>query len=288
MHNKICKEIDPDTLRRTLSDSELALLEMDYDRYEHILKGKVFEESVESDETPLCFNEMGLMQAIDNLRAVKVVLDIIEENNYKINENRIYAYGVSHGAYLVYVCNALWSELFTAVVDNCAYLTPVYLKKPRTVDSFLGDGIQLRRNYTYKALEFAGDEEIYDLHTFYRQFENKAEILCYAGEDDWITPLEDKKAFLNQVQHTEVKTVTKYQANNELFVNAGHGLGTDFMKLFELSNKIFLEPKEKEWKKKRVKHRIACEDTIYETELYRYEVKWEDGIPILSRNPKPV
>lgn len=38
---------------------------------------------------------MGLMQAIDNVRAVKILLDIIKENGYSINEKE-YMHMASH------------------------------------------------------------------------------------------------------------------------------------------------------------------------------------------------
>ena len=85
--------VDDELLKSSLSAAELDLLNRDYERYRHILQGKVFTQDIELGETPSDFNDMGLMQAIDNARAVKILLDIIKENGYSINEKRIYAYG---------------------------------------------------------------------------------------------------------------------------------------------------------------------------------------------------
>jgi len=110
--------VDDELLKSSLSAAELDLLNRDYERYRHILQGKVFTQDIELGETPSDFNDMGLMQAIDNARVVKILLDIIKENGYSINEKRIYAYGFSHGGYLAYLCNAMWPGLFTGIIDN--------------------------------------------------------------------------------------------------------------------------------------------------------------------------
>lgn len=117
-----------------------------------------------------------------------------------------------------------------------------------------------------------------ELPYIYSQFDNKAQILCYAGETDDMTSLEDKKAFLNKVEHTNVVTVTRYNINREYFTTTGHGLGADFMKLFRLAYDSFLESETYKCKQ----HKITMEDVEYETDMFRYKVMWEDGIPVLK------
>lgn len=71
--------VDDELLKSSLSAAELDLLNRDYERYRHILQGKVFTQDIELGETPSDFNDMGLMQAIDNARVVKILLDIIKK-----------------------------------------------------------------------------------------------------------------------------------------------------------------------------------------------------------------
>lgn len=273
--------VDDELLESSLSAAELDLLNRDYERYRHILQGKVFTQDIELGETPSDFNDMGLMQAIDNVRAVKILLDIIKENGYSINEKRIYAYGFSHGGYLAYLCNAMWPGLFTGIIDNSAYLFPFFLKIPRKFNVFQ-ENIQIEQKVEYKAFEYVKDEQIMELPYIYSQFDNKAQILCYAGETDDMTSLEDKKAFLNKVEHTNVATVTRYNINREYFTTTGHGLGADFVKLFRLAYDSFLESETYKCKE----HKITMEDVEYETDMFRYKVMWEDGIPTLYREEK--
>ena len=282
MQNCEPPNISNEMLIQELSDAELELLQKDYDKYAHILQGKVFKQYVDCGETKEYFNDMGLMQAIDNLRSVKVVLDILENNHYLINENRIYVYGFSHGGYLAYLCNALWPELFTGIVDNSGYIVPYYLKNARLYDECI-DGIQIRQITIYKASEFVGDEQILDLTYLYQKFDNNANIICFAGEDDYMTSLEEKKAFLNNVNHSRVETITKYRVDREIFQNTDHGMGADFIKLFDATYKTFIKPKEDKQKRSKSKHRVSCNNVCYETDFFRYEVRWEEGIPILYR-----
>lgn len=285
MQNDVEPDISEEMLKETLTDIELELLKKDYDKYAHILRGKKFRQTIERGETPEYFNDMGLMQAMDNLRAVKVLLDILKDNGYNINQNRVYAYGFSHGAYLAYLCNALWQGIFTGIVDNSAYLIPYYLKNERTFLRVV-EGMQITQRERYKALQFVMDEDILMLSKLYEQFENKSNIICYAGEEDYMTLLEDKKNFLNRVNHSHVETVTKYRIDKVHFNSAGHGLDADFLELFSHANRFFLAPKEEEWKKKRQHHQITYENVTIETSMFHYDVKWEDGMPVLYRSKK--
>ncbi|HWI50022.1 MAG TPA: DUF2920 family protein, partial [Rummeliibacillus sp.] len=73
------------------------------------------------------FNDMGFMQAIDLITAIDAVKIILRENNLPFNEQKVLGYGHSHGAYLLHLCNRLEPSLFTAIIDNSAWIEPVYL-----------------------------------------------------------------------------------------------------------------------------------------------------------------
>ena len=287
MQNNISTEISSEELQKKLSPAELELLQKDYEKYQHILRGKVFQQKVDLKETKSSFNDMSWMQAMDNLRAMKVLLDIVRDNQYQINENRIYAYGFSHDAYLAYFCNALSPGLFTAIVENSSYLSPYHLDKTRILTSS-EEGILVNQLYTYQAAKFLEDVELLYLPKLYAQFENQADIICYAGETDYMTALEDKKSFLNQVEHSKVETITESRIDMVRFKSTDHGLGADFIELFHLAYKTHLEPKEIQRKKKRKKenHEITYQNISYDSTKFHYEVRWEEGMPILYREKK--
>ena len=285
MQNNIEPDITPEVLASALSKAELTLLEDDYDQYAHILTGKIFRQDIHLEETLENFNDMGLIQAIDNLRVMKVLFDILKNNKYQINENRIYAYGTSHGAYLAHLCNAFWPGLFTGIIDNSSYLTPYYLNNARQIPVFC-DGIHIEQIINYKACEYIQDTEILNLSKRYQQFSNQAQIICYAGEEDSITALEDKKCFANQMEHCKVETVTKYRIDKYHFKSAKHGLDADSLALFHHAYTVYLEPKEKEHKKKKNKHQVVYTDMSFETTMFHYDIKWEDEIPVLYRTAK--
>ena len=74
------------------------------------------------DEDLTNFNDMGIMQALDNISAIVTVIEIIKDNGYKFDESKIIIYGHSHGAYLGYLCNAFAPNLFSMIIDNSAWL----------------------------------------------------------------------------------------------------------------------------------------------------------------------
>ena len=278
MQNSNPKVISTEMIKNTLSDAELDLLQRDYDKYSHILSGKIFFQNVDLNETRDSFNDMGLMQAIDNLRAMKVVIDIVESNGYKVNPNRVYAYGFSHGAYLAYLCNAFCPKMFTAIIDNSSYLTPYYLDHFRE-SAGLKDGIRIDQIISYKASEFLQDFEILNLPYLYEQFSNQSQIICFAGENDHMTPLEKKKDFLNHVEHTIVETITNSRIDKVCFHSTFHGMGADFVELFNYAYGKYLVSEK--IKNKNRKAKFKYENVKYNTSTFHYEVRWENGIPML-------
>ena len=274
-------EITQEELEKRLTPAEKELLFRNYDKYKHLLHGKIFEQKIELGESESDFNDMGLIQAMDNLRALKVVLDIAKDNGYQLRSDRIYAYGFSHGAYLAYLCNALCPNLFRAIIDNSSYLVPRYLEKDRRF-GVLSDGINVTQIFSYRAKDYVTDKEIYDLRKIYSQFENKSRIICFAGEEDHMTSLEDKKAFLNKVENSVVETVTKKRVDMSRFKNCEHGLGADFIELFKYTYAAHIEPVEKQNLRKKCEP-IEFSDMSLKTELYEYQVSWESGIPVLYR-----
>ena len=105
------------------------------------------------------YNDMGLIQAIDNISAVISVMEVVKDNGYSFNENKIILYGHSHGAYLSYLCNAFAPNMFSLLIDNSSWLFPVYLKSNRYLNNMYENSLlSVEFDYLAKTLEY--DEEI--------------------------------------------------------------------------------------------------------------------------------
>lgn len=264
-------------LRKVLSPREFHNLRRDYAAHQHLLKGKVLSGYVTLEETADDFNEMGLWQAMDNLMAVKILFGIIQENGLEINRKRVYIYGQSHGAYLAYLCNYLAPGLFTGIIDNSAYLFPYYLEHDREVTK-VGDTITLQKWYHYLAADQNRDRDSYDLRALYADFENHARIVAFHGEEDEMIPLNEKKKFLDSVQHVSLHVVTRDQVDGVVFQSAGHSLGADLLKVFDRGIK---ELEHTDWQMPESKAAVFVA-RVFQTEQYRYEISWQSGIPLLS------
>ncbi len=183
------------------------------------------------------FCELGLFQALDNLRALKSVMDLLSCRGCEYNLNRIIAYGYSHGAYLALLCNALRPHLFSGILDNSGWVYPVYLYRPRICSGMWSDSGTGQSKKFYVFLEYQGrqwidDLEAYNLRRLYSQFQNHARILSFHGEDDGLVPLKDKMNFGDKVENLRLCVVRKEDVDEDIFQNTQHGMGTDFLKLF--------------------------------------------------------
>ncbi len=236
------------------------------------------------EESREYFCEMGLFQAIDNLRAIKVIQDILESNNLNYNKRKIIAYGFSHGAYLAYLCNAMNPELFSGIIDNSAWLFPRYLTEIRKISGRLTHEeredlyCEMVGHIKYLATNWIDDIEIYKLEKIYSQINNKARILSFHGARDNLVFLEDKQRFLMIIENAMLFSVYDENVDDEIFKKSGHGLGADFLKLFYHAEDKLVERNEEPeelWKC----HTLCSEKYIYCVDLV-------DGVPEVSRKKK--
>jgi len=121
------------------------------------LYNEKFNFKVHLDETKSDFNDMGIMQAIDNITATLVIKAIIDDNDLEFDTNRILIYGHSHGAYLSYLCNAFAPQLFSMIIDNSAWLFPEYMKNERFMSYIVGKA-QLICKVDYLAKSLVKDQ----------------------------------------------------------------------------------------------------------------------------------
>ncbi|WP_088188801.1 DUF2920 family protein [Desulfosporosinus sp. FKA] len=217
------------------------------------------------------FNDMGLMQAIDNITAIFVVIDILKQNLLDFNQGKIIIYGHSHGGYLAYLCNALAPFLVSHIIDNSAWLIPGYLFGYRTEHKIIND-VQLNVSYDYFVSKIPYDIEIVSLPLLYQKFKNDCKIICYHGVTDNMTSSSDKKTFCSEVDNCLYNEITLTDVDGEMIKSTDHGLGADFIKLFNSTYKII----ESANAKKTIPTSIS-----YKTNKFIYQIDYSSGRPLV-------
>lgn len=219
------------------------------------------------------YNEMGWLQAIDNVSAVLSVIEIINNNNYDFNEKKILAYGDSHGAYLCYLCNAISPTLFSFILDNSSWLFPAYLKSNRYVYQTVDD-IKIVTEFEYLAKNIEYDYESMNISDLYMKFENKCNILCYHGTNDSLISHTHKKELCNIIKKYNYFEVNENMVDSVIFKNNMHGLGADFIKLFEFTIQNYdIFQKDYDYQNKNIE---------FVTRKNRFIIDYIDKIPKLS------
>ena len=219
------------------------------------------------------YNEMGLIQGIDNISAVISVMEIIKDNGYKFNEDRVILYGHSHGAYLSYLCNALAPKVFSLLIDNSSWLLPVYLKNNRYLNNIYGNSI-LSVEFDYLAKTLDHDEEILYLPELYKKLDNQCEIICYHGTNDNLISHIDKRKLKKIINNFRYNEIDNRKVDNKIFKSTKHGLGADFLELFDYTiNKYNF----------RLGNPInrKNENVIYETNKNKYLIDYSNIVLIL-------
>ena len=261
-----------DNIKEEISHEDLKSINGDLNKlFKLNLKKYEFDAVLKEDYDNL--NDMGLIQAMDNLLSIKVVMDILEENKLNFNKRKIISYGHSHGAYLSYLCNIFAPKLFSAIIDNSAYLYPVYLETQRDLIMKHEDNyIYIYYNYLISKIVF--DKEIYKLNILYSQFKNKCKIISFHGKNDNMITLNDKIEFLQKINNVEMEVIDENRIDKEVFYSANHGLDADFIKLFDyVWNKYDLASKEEKG---------IFTNVEYKTTNYKYSVNNDYVIPKLS------
>ena len=244
---------------------------LNYERNKEQLRGKVIRTDISMDESLSCMNDMGPVQAMDQLIATKVVSDILEQNHYKVNKKRIHAYGFSHGAYLNYLSNIYMPGVFTCLFDNSAYLLPSYLDCARIVPVRIEGIYTVKVIYTYLIHKIIMDKQIYDLSFLYQRIRNYAQVLSFHGVTDNMTSAEEKKQFLNRIPESELVVITDQKVDGEIFRSTTHGLNADFLKLFDYATNMRTQ--------KDVAEGLKFSEQEIQTDDYSYHIELVDGVP---------
>ena len=197
-------------------------------------------------ETEDNFVEMGPIQAIDCIRALQVVYEIVKDNGYEINLDRVIAYGHSHGAYLSHLCNRFFPEVFSFILDNSAWISPVYLKSPRVLSQKINN-LLLQKIFTYRIASEKYDSQLYDLDYLYKGFNNKANIVIYQGVTDNLIDHKVKQKIFKPVEHVIFNMITAEKVDGVAIKSTNHG-DADFVELFHkeaMENERLLSIKER-------------------------------------------
>lgn len=216
-----------------------------------------------SGESENNFNDMGLLQAIDNIVAVLNVLSILYGSGKCFNTKKIIIYGHSHGAYLAYLCNAFAPKLFSLIIDNSAWLCPVYLSSNRLFFGNYGK-TNIVIFFDYLAKKLVNDSQILELEFLYSKFQNSCNIISYHGTTDNLIKYEAKSAFCKKVSNCYLQKISQNKVDNVVFKSTNHGLDADFKKLFEasLSKRIISFDKGTELE--------LDDEVIFMTDKYKY------------------
>ncbi|WP_312368734.1 DUF2920 family protein [Lachnoclostridium sp.] len=220
------------------------------------------------------YNDQGILQAIDNLDALKILLDILDSNGFIYNKRMILAMGHSHGAYIAYLCNRYQPNVFSMIIDNSSYLYPIYLNVARGMRGWAGYVKEIA--FTYLVSKMRIDTELYDMNSMYENFDNKATILSFHGINDSFLSLQEKREFLAKIPNTILEVIDENRIN-DIFKSCNHGLDADFIKLFDYVWQQYPQHLVKKEDLKFIEHEIN-------TCTHCYKVDMSLGVPRLLIN----
>lgn len=218
------------------------------------------------------FNDMGILQAIDNVTATLNVMNILYDNNYCFNSKKIIIYGHSQGAYLSYLCNAFAPSLFSLIIDNSAWLSPRFLTENRLLNYKCGN-LTVHVYYDYLARKVIDDTEILDLSYLYSKFQNNCNIISYHGVDDDLVSYIDKFIFCNNANNCIYNKISDDKVDNIVFGSTNHGLNANFIELFNYTMSKFDVKFEKD------EYFDLQNKVVFETSKHKYIIDYRNIIP---------
>lgn len=180
------------------------------------------------------FNDMGYMQAIDLITSIEIVKAIVKDNGYSFNENRVIGYGHSHGAYLLHLSNCLSPHLFSYIIDNSAWIEPVYMNQNRVLYRQIGM-LTLAVEFEYLAKKIVNNKSYLNLENLYKNYTGSAQIVTFQGEEDELINHIEKERIISSIPGAEFLLITKEKVDQIRFKSNNHGLDADFLELFSFA-----------------------------------------------------
>lgn len=278
--NRINLSFDVNNYKGTISKTDYNSLKIEPLNFNKIISvlsnySSVLHATEVLDENVNNFNDMGFMQAMDLLTALYAVRLILEDNQLTFNNNKVITYGHSHGAYLSYLCNRLAPNDITFMIDNSAWLNPVYLNSSRYLNKGYGELI-LQTRFNYFARNYEYDKGILNLTKLYERFQNNSKIWSFQGITDNLVDYKEKGKFCKSIDGTTFHLIDEEKVDNKMFLSTGHGLNADFLKLFDFvidNSDVSTNTK---------KPMNNDESTIILNGNKKYIVSFEKGLPTLS------
>ncbi|WP_099190200.1 DUF2920 family protein [Tepidibacter mesophilus] len=241
-----------DELKKNFSVKEIEYIYKDgnFDIYRYLEMASNYNINVKlradlSNENLSNFNDMSIMQAIDNITAVLKVMAVLYNNNYEFNTKKVIIYGHSHGAYLAYLCNIFAPTLFSLIIDNSAWLYPGYIKENRCIIMPINNMI-LNVEFDYLAKTIDIDEDLISLSYLYSNFKNNCNIVSYHGITDNLISHKYKKSFCESIENCTYNEINVQRVDGKIFKSTNHGLDADFLELFELAYQKFADTFDKD------------------------------------------
>ncbi|QTN01125.1 DUF2920 family protein [Sediminibacillus dalangtanensis] len=265
---------NPQDLQKILTKDELEITAKDSSALLKILAEKNILLPVLADikENAEEFNDMSYMQAIDIISAIEAVRIILGENDLTFNVNRIIGYGHSHGAYLLHLSNRLVPNMFSFLVDNSAWIEPVYLSSNRVLYQKIGRST-LAIEFDYLAKKMIKNKQNLNLETLYNNFNGKTQILSFQGDEDNLVDYQKKKRVVEGIGNSAFILVKKDDVDNFKYKSNGHGLNADFLELFSFA--LEFERPRQEAIEREIKHRV-------DLEYLSVEVDFTHGLPVFD------
>lgn len=224
------------------------------------------------EETIDIFNDMGFMQAIDLITAIEAVRIVLRENGLFVNEHNMIGYGHSHGAFLLHLVNRLAPHLFSAIIDNSAWIEPVYLSYNRVLYQSFGS-MSLQIEFDYLAKQIILDKKALNLAKLYSNFNNEAEIIVYQGTNDNLVDHHKKKQLFSRIPNATFFLIDDSLVDGRAIKSNSHGLDADFLELFD---KAYRELKVES--KPRI-HKKMDTFTLSKTTIH---VDYSNGLPLFQ------
>ena len=276
------KDIPDYLLHNLMSREELSLLSAT--EYNNIfldrIRDKTFHRIVRQEESLAALNDMGPVQAMDNLISLYYVDRFLHDNGIEYDKNKVIALGNSHGAYLAELCNSYMPGVFSVIIDIGGYIIPNYLSKDckREIKSTLPDyNTVVVTLFDDLIKHIVTDTEIYDLKALYTTECSRSRIIAFHGEKDFLTPVADKRDYIQQSDDWEFNLIADKDVDGELFKNADHSLGANFIKLIDhVFDNYTLRSKEE---------KMMFFGSLFVTDFAKYEISLNKIRPCMSFEP---
>ncbi|WP_232718643.1 DUF2920 family protein [Bacillus sp. FJAT-45037] len=224
---------DEKILYNTFTDEELKHIKKDSSVLLNLLKNKkkILPVKAKIDETAELFNDMSYMQAIDIITAIEAVKIILIDNKLGFNPKRTIGYGHSQGAYLLHLCNVLVPNLFSYIIDNSAWLEPVYITRNRHLYHQIGYGT-LDIEFEYLAKKIIKNKKDLNLNVLYDKYSGNTQILSFQGNNDNLVNHNNKQTLIEGLSNSLFILVTEKDIDDIKYKSNTHGLNADFLELF--------------------------------------------------------